>query len=156
MADTPKETPKPQAQTKVTETADGSVKITQPKGHKHHGVTILLEPDELVREQVGGFAKFLREYAVIGLAIGFIVGQQANAVVKQIVASFIEPWIEVLFGQNLASRVAYWHHGNVPVTVPWGAFVYAVIEFVFVVVIMYLAVKLLRLDKLKKKKESQQ
>jgi large conductance mechanosensitive channel len=142
---------KPPMQTKVIETKDGTVKISHPKG-KHHGITVLLEPDDLVREQVGGFANFLREYAVVGLAIGFIVGQQANAVVKQLVASFVEPWVEVLFGKNLGSRAATLHHGHTPVLVPWGAFVYAIIEFFFVVVSIYVVVKLLRLDKLRKKK----
>ena len=38
-------------QVKVTESKDGSVKITQPKG-VHRGVTVLLEqPDEVVRER---------------------------------------------------------------------------------------------------------
>jgi hypothetical protein len=39
-------------------------------------VTILDEPDEVVKRQVGGFVHFMREKAVVGLAVGFIVGQQ--------------------------------------------------------------------------------
>jgi large conductance mechanosensitive channel len=138
-------------QTKVIESKDGTVKVVQPKGHKHHGVTVLLDSDDIVREQVGGFANFLREYAVVGLAIGFIVGQQANTLVKQLVASFIEPWVEVLFGTDLSKKAATLHHGHTPVSLPWGAFVYALIEFFFIVIGIYLVVKLFRLDKLKKK-----
>jgi large conductance mechanosensitive channel len=138
-------------QTKVVEGTDGSVKITQPKGQRHHGVTVLLDTDDVVREQVGGFANFLREYAVIGLAVGFIVGQQANTVVKQFVDSFIDPWVQVIFGQNLTTRTATWHHNSVPVHVPWGAFVYALIEFFFVLISIYAVIKLFQLDKLKKR-----
>lgn len=137
----------------VTEDKNGTVRVTQPKGKRHHGVTVLLDSDEIVREQVGGFTNFLREYAVVGLAVGFIVGQQANAVVKQLVVSFIDPWLQVLFGANLNTRTAVVHHGQTPITIAWGAFVYIFIEFLFVAVTIYVVVKLLRLDKLKKQKE---
>lgn len=141
----------PEMKTQVVQTKDGTVQIKQPKGKRHHGVTILLDSDDVFREQVGGFANFLREYAVVGLAIGFIVGQQANAVAKSLVDTFINPWIEILFGQNLTTRVATFHHNGDPVKLPWGTFVYALVEFFFVVVVIYLIIKLFRLDKLKKK-----
>jgi large conductance mechanosensitive channel len=135
----------------VVATRNG-VKIVE-RGNHRKGVTVLLEPDELVREQVGGFTNFLREYAVVGLAVGFIVGQQANAVMKQLVTSFIDPWLQVLFGPGLNTRTAFVHHGETPIEVPWGAFVYSFIEFLLVAVTIYLIVKLFRLDKLKKQKE---
>ncbi|HSX43507.1 MAG TPA: MscL family protein [Candidatus Saccharimonadales bacterium] len=141
-----------QKQTIVTETKDGAVKVVQPKGRRHHGVTVLLDSDDIVREQATGFANFLREYAVVGLAIGFIVGQQANAVAKQLVVSFIQPWVQVLFGTDWSKRTATLHHGAQPVLVPWGAFIYSLIEFFFIVAGIYLVVKLFRLDKLRKPK----
>lgn len=142
-----------ETQTKIVETKNGDVKVVQPQGHKHTGITVLLDSDDIVRHQATGFANFLREYAVVGLAIGFIVGQQANTVVKQLVASFIEPWVEVIFGQDLSTRAATLHHGTSPVKLPWGAFIYSIIEFFFVVLGIYLVVKLFRLDKLKKPKD---
>jgi large conductance mechanosensitive channel len=150
MADTQKAR---DSETRIVETPSGDVKVTQPKGRRHTGVTVLLDSDDILREQVGGFTNFLREYAVVGLAVGFIVGQQANAVVKQLVASFIDPWLKVLFGQDLSKATATVHHGTTDVPVPWGAFVYTFIEFIFVAVTIYLVVKLFRLDKLKKPKE---
>jgi len=138
--------------TKIEQTEDGKVKITQTKRHK--GVTVLLDSDDIVREQVGGFTNFLQEYAVIGLALGFIVGQPANEVVKKFVDAFINPWVQILFGQNLSSRAATLHHGTSPVLVPWGAFVYALIEFLVVLISIYAAVKILKLDRFIRKKES--
>lgn len=148
MAETPN---KPQNQTHVVESPDGTVKITQPKGKRHHGVTVLLDSDDVLREQATGFTNFLREYAVIGLAIGFIVGQQANGVAKQLVDSFINPWLQVIFGQSLSKRVITLHHNADPVSLPWGAFVYALIQFFVILLFIYILIKLLRLDKLKKK-----
>jgi len=143
------DTPKPQHQTHVVESKDGSIKITRPKDHKHH-VTVLFEPDEL-REQATGFVSFLREYAVVGLAVGFIVGQQANGVAKQLVDSFINPWIQIVFGEKLSTQTATFHHGITKVPVPWGAFVYALIQFFVILLAIYVLIKLLRLDKFRKK-----
>jgi large conductance mechanosensitive channel len=143
---------RPTTQMNIVENKDGSVTVMQPKGHKHKGVTVLLDSDDVLREQVGGFANFLRDYAVVGLAIGFIVGQQANAVVKQMVASFVDPWAKIVFGQDLSTRVAHFHHGRTPVPLPWGAFVYTLIEFFLVLITIYILIKLFRLDKLRQKK----
>jgi large conductance mechanosensitive channel len=142
-------------QVEVVENKDGSVTVVHPKGRRHSpAITALLESDDVFRDQVGGFANFLREYAVIGLAVGFIVGQQANAVVKQMVASFVDPWTKILFGQDLSTRVAHLHHDQTLVVVPWGLFVYTLIEFFLVLIVLYVLIKLFRLDKLKKPKES--
>jgi len=137
--------------TKATIIATGEgVKIVAGKQY-HRGVDVLLEPDDLVREQAAGFSNFLREYAVVGLAAGFIIGQQANGVAKQLVDSLVQPWIEVVFGTNLSSRFATVHHGQTPIKVAWGGFLYALIDFFFVVLVIYLVIKLFRLDKFRKK-----
>lgn len=137
---------------KVVETTEGEVKIMQPKGRHRKGVTVLLEPDDLVRDQARGFVNFLQEYAVVGLALGFIVGQQANGVVKQFVASFLDPLTKVWLGQNLSTRSATLHHDHAVVKVPWGAFVYVLIEFFIVLVVLYAIIKIFKLDKFAKKK----
>jgi large-conductance mechanosensitive channel len=141
----------------ATENQDGTIRIVQPPSAKHRkGVTVLLESDDLVRGQFGGFVNFLQDYAVVGLALGFIVGQQANGVVKQFVTSFLDPLTVVWFGQNLSARTAILHHNQQIVKVPWGAFVYTLIEFFFVLIAMYAIIKLFKLDhfvaKPKKKK----
>ncbi len=141
-----------QTETHVVQTKDGNIHVTQPKDSKKHSrITVLLEPDDLVRGQAAGFVNFLRDYAVVGLALGFIIGQQANGVVKQFVASFIDPLSTVWFGQNLSTQKAILHHGNAIVKVPWGAFVYVLLEFFFVVIAMYAVVKVFKLDHLSKK-----
>jgi large conductance mechanosensitive channel len=139
-------------QVKVTESKDGDVRVTQPQGRKHKGVTVLLDSDDFARGQVGGFVNFLKEYAVVGLALGFIVGQQANGVVKQFVTSFIDPLSKVWFGGSLSSQAATLHHRHEVVNVPWGAFVYVLIEFFLVLFAMYAVIKIFRLDKFAGKK----
>lgn len=130
---------------KQTET----VHIESPKGSRRPKVSVIVSNE--LGESAHGFADFLREYAVVGLAVGFIVGQQANTVVKQLVATFVDPWVQVIFGQDLSTRYATWHHGLQPVKFPWGLFVYDLIEFFFVVIFIYAVIKIFHLNRLKKK-----
>lgn len=139
-------------ETEVVETPDGTVKITRPKGPRRHGVTVLLGSDDLVREQVGGFVSFLRKHAVVGLAIGFIIGLQAQTLVKQLVDSFITPLLTLIVGPDLQSRQLTVHGAN-PVTFAWGRFVYVLVDFMFVLFFIYLIVKLFNLDKLESTKK---
>lgn len=129
------------------------VVVVDKQGRHHRGVKVLLDTDDVLRDQVGGFTRFLQDYAVVGLALGFIVGQQANGVVKQFVASFLDPFVEFLFGQDLSDRVAIVHHHQQAVKIPWGGFVYTLIEFFFVLLTMYAVIKLFRLDKFAGKNE---
>lgn len=152
------DTQKPQrtaTETQVVHTEAGDVHITETPAHKGRKpkIMIRLEPDDLVRGQAKGFLDFLQDYAVVGLALGFIVGQQANGVVKQFVASFLDPLTRVWFGQNLSERTATLHHNQTAVQVPWGIFVFTLIEFFFVLLAMYVIIKAFKLDRFVKKKD---
>lgn len=111
--------------------------------------TILDEPDEAVRRQVDGFVTFLREKAVVGLAVGFIIGQQAQGLIKQLVDSFISPWINLLVGSKLQERTT--NLGGE--SFAWGKFVYVAINFLLVLLAIYVLVKVFKLDKLDLPKE---
>lgn len=139
--------------TKVEIPTEKQVEFVDKQGKLHRGVAVLLDTDDVVREQVGGFKTFLQEYAVIGLALGFIVGAPANEVVKQFIGTFLNPLVAILFGQDLSSRTATFHHGHSPVVVPWGGFVFALINFLFVLISIYAAVKILKLDRYLRKPE---
>lgn len=149
------ETEKAKTETQVVQTKDGEIKITQPKdGKKHQNITVLLgQPDDLVREQVGGFVNFLRERAVVGLAVGFIIGLQAQTLVKQLVDSFVTPLLNFWFGKDLADKQITLHNGTAPVPLTWGKFLYSFISFLFVVLFVYVVIKLFRLDKIDKPKK---
>jgi large-conductance mechanosensitive channel len=111
---------------------------------KQHITTILDDPDEAVRRQVGGFVTFLREKAVVGLAVGFIVGQQAQGLIKQLVDSFVNPWMNILVGSRLQDQVAVIAGEKFA----WGKFVYVLVNFMFVLLAVYVIIKFFKLDKL--------
>ena len=104
--------------------------------------------DDLVFDNVGGFVTFLREHAIVGLAVGFVIGAQVQAVVKQLIASFIDPFSKLLFGGQLSKQTftLNWRHGAADFG--WGAFAYVLVDFLFVLAIIYVVIKFLKLDKL--------
>jgi large conductance mechanosensitive channel len=103
---------------------------------------------------VEGFVEFIRTQGVVGLAIGFMMGTQAQLLIKQFTASFVDPVLQLLFGGSkvLSERTLYIQINSHSATFFWGAFVYSVINFVIIAGVVYLAFKWLRLDKLDKKK----
>jgi large-conductance mechanosensitive channel len=140
--------------TQVVHTEAGDLHITQhpAKKGKKPKITVLLETDDLVRDQARGFVNFLREHAVVGLAVGFIIGQQAQGLIKQLVDSFITPMLSVWFGENLANK-KFTVGGMHAVDFTWGKFIYSFINFIFVLLFIYVIIKLFKLDKLDKPKQ---
>ena len=97
-----------------------------------------------------GFIGFIRENAVVGLAVGFVIGAQVQSVVKQLIASFVDPLFQLLFGKALSQRTAVFHLNGHTADFAWGSFAYVLIDFLFVLLAVYLIIKILKLDKLDK------
>jgi large conductance mechanosensitive channel protein len=114
--------------------------------------TIVITEEELIGRQVSGFVGFLREKAVVGQAVAFVVATQVQSVVKQFVSSFLDPLTQVLFGATLSSQkfVAHDNQGQ-PVSFMWGQFVYVLIDFFVVVLAIYVIIKVFKLDKFERK-----
>lgn len=99
-----------------------------------------------VSGSVGGFVNFLRGHGITGLAVGFVVGTQVQGVVKQLITSFIDPLTGILFGTALSESEFIWNgHGKDPFK--WGAFVNTFIDFLFVLAVIYMLIKIFKLDK---------
>jgi len=95
---------------------------------------------------VSNFLGFLKQHAVVGLIIGFVLGTQVQTLVKQLVQSFIDPLTQLLFGTALSARVFTLHFNGRSAQFGWGALVYAIIIFIFVLFTMYIVIKLLKLE----------
>jgi len=101
-----------------------------------------------------GFVSFLREHTIVGLAIGFVIATQVQVLVRLLIDSFINPLFKLLFGQSLTSRTftLHWHGRSAPFA--WGSFAYGLLDFLFVLAVVYLLVRSLKLEKLDKPKKS--
>lgn len=126
-------------------TSGSPIRLQQPKSARKPKPKPEVHP-------VGGFANFLREYTVVTLAIGFVVATQVQGLVKQLVAGFVDPFTKLMFGHTLSNRVWQWHWHGRSADFAWGSFIYALIDFLIVLIVIYLIIKLFQLDKLNKPK----
>lgn len=132
-------------------TGGSTIRFEQPKSGrgKKSKVSVIVGPE---LHPVGGFIDFLREHAVVSLAIAFVIGLQSQTLVKQLVSSFIDPLFKLLFGQALSMRTFTLHLHGRSASFSWGAFAYGLLNFLFVLAAIYAIVKLLNLDNLDKPK----
>ena len=100
-----------------------------------------------------GFMAFLQERAIFGLAIGFVAGSQVQVVVKQFITSFVDPLFALLIpgNQALSSRELIVQLGSRSAKFAWGALAYALLDFLFILLTIYLVMTIFKLDKLDKK-----
>jgi|GEM_PF-437809 len=128
----------------------GTIRFEIPASSRQHKQQVIITPDI---HPVTGFVDFLREHAVVGLAIGFVIGTQVQSLVKQLVSSFIDPLFKLLLGQALSQRTFTLHWHGRAANFGWGSFVYALLDFIFVLAVIYVVVKFLNLDELDKPKK---
>lgn len=127
-------------------TSGTGIRFEQPKsqrGRKRQRIVYEVHP-------IGGFADFLREHTVVSLAVGFAIATQAQTVIKQLIASFIDPLYGLLFSQKLSDKAVVLHFRGRAQSFAWGSFVYTFIDFLFVLAAIYIIIKLLKLEKLEK------
>jgi len=143
---------------KYIQTPEGQPDKVELKAEVRHGkmkgrkVTVWLDADDVVREQVGGFIDFIREHAIVGVAIGFVVGTQAQSVVKQLIDSFITPGIDLLIGgASLDKRLFHLSLFHNTQQFYWGKMILVLVNLLVVLATIYIIVKAFSLDKLDKK-----
>jgi len=90
------------------------------------------------------FAKFLREFNVISLAVGFIMGTASTSLVNSLVKDILMPIAASLMSVE-SWREAALHIG--PVTIAYGSFIAELLNFVILALIIFIvAKKLLRIE----------
>ena len=97
-----------------------------------------------------GFLNFIREQGVVGLAVGFILGGAVSKLVASLVGDIISPLLALALKNIENLQGAYLQVGSAKIM--WGSFLNVLIDLVVVAFVVYLAIKLLKLDKLDKKK----
>lgn len=103
-----------------------------------------------MKNQLANFFNFIREQGVVGLAVGFILGGAVSKVVTAVVADIINPLLGLVLGAAGNLKEASLAIGNSKLL--WGDFISTLIDFIIIAFVVYYGVKLLRLDKLDKKK----
>jgi large conductance mechanosensitive channel len=130
---------------------------TKPKKTKlaaHKTLQLSQTVHSKTKGSVQGFVDFVRTQGIVGLAIGFVIGVQAKSLVDQFSASFVNPLLGLIVGtaDGLTSKKLIISVDGSTAVFAWGAFVYALINFLIIAAIIYFVFKWLRLDKLDKPK----
>ena len=103
---------------------------------------------EYVKSPIRGFIEFIRQQGVVGLAVGFILGDSIKQVVSAVVNDLIAPIIGLLLveisGGNLETSVLVVG----PVTFSWGHLLATIIDFVVTAFVIYMLVKIMKFDRL--------
>ncbi len=99
---------------------------------------------------VTGFIDFIKEHGVVSLAVGFVIATQVQALVKLLVSSFITPTFKFFFKNALENESLVWHVNGREIIYSWGQFINGFINLIFVLVAIYLIVKVFKLDRLNK------
>lgn len=97
------------------------------------------------------FLEFIREQGVVGLAVGFILGGAISKFISSLVSDIINPVLGIALGFADNFKDSYLQIG--PAKIMWGNFLNVTIDFVTISLVVYFTVKVLKLDRLDKKKE---
>ena len=97
-----------------------------------------------------GFIEFIREQGVMGLAVGFILGGAVSKLVSSLINDIINPLLGFLLGAAGNLSTQYVQIGKAQIL--YGSFINTIIDFVVLAGVVYFGVKVLKLDKLDKKK----
>lgn len=131
--------------------SSNSVRIQKPKRKtRRKPKPVLVVTTEHATE---GFVDFLRKNGVVALSVGFVIATQVQVLSKQLISSFIDPLFSLLWGQTLTTRSTTITFNGHTSTFTVGAFVYGLINFLFVVLMLYIIIKVFKLDKLDITKE---
>ncbi len=98
-----------------------------------------------------GFLDFIREQGVLGLAIGFILGGAVSKVVSALVADIINPFLGFFLGLAGNLKDSSFSIGSAKIL--WGDFIMNIIDFLVIALVIYIGFKILKFNKLDKKRE---
>jgi len=99
-----------------------------------------------------GFLDFIREQGVVGLAVGFILGGAVSKLVTAIITDIINPILGLALGMTAGLKEASLDIGSAKIL--YGDLISVFIDFTVIAFVVYFGVKLLKLDKLDKKKNA--
>ena len=93
-----------------------------------------------------GFMDFIKEQNIVGLAIGLVLGTQAGATVNSLINNVIMPPLGLLLGSKDGLRGWTIALGDTGAAVSLGAFLNDLINFLVLALVIYVVIKLLKLD----------
>jgi len=104
-----------------------------------------------MKKPLKGFLEFIKSQGVIGLAIGIVMGTSVTKLVTALVTDIINPLVGILLGKVGNLNNLYLQIGSAKIL--FGSFISSLIDFLIIAFVVYLAAKILKLDRIGKKKK---
>ena len=90
-----------------------------------------------MKKLISEFQAFIAKGSVLDLAVGVIIGAAFKGIVDSLVGDIISPVIGLIADTNFSDLV--WQVGGV--TIQYGAFITAIINFLLMAIVLFLLVK---------------
>ena len=103
-----------------------------------------------MKKPLKGFVDFIRSKGVIGLAVGVVMATSVTKLVTALVTDIINPLIGLLLGKIGDLSQLYFQIGSAKIL--FGSFISSLIDFLIVAFVVYFGIKILKLEKIDKKK----
>ena len=120
---------------------------------------VIITPVSIVKageSQIKAFFDFIRTQGVVGLAVGLVLGGAVSVMVKSLVDNVVMPPLGFLLGSAEGIKGLTWMMGTTaagkPAVLNYGIFLNDFINFIVIALVVYLLIRLLRIDQLDKKK----
>ncbi len=119
---------------------------------------IAVEPTSITKlgqTHFRSFIDFIRSQGVIGLAVGLVLGGAVTTLVKSMIDNIVMPPIGFLLGSGQGLKGLSWTIGQTiggnAAVLNYGLFLNDLINFVVIALVVYLMVRLLKVEKIEKK-----
>jgi len=93
---------------------------------------------------LGGFLDFIREQGVVGLAVGFALGGAVSKLVSSLVNDIVNPILGIFLGA--AGNLRDYSLTLGPAKILWGDFLATAIDFLVVAFVVYILVRVLKVE----------
>lgn len=125
-------------------------KVTKVKAGEKEGKeekkSVVLASVSKLKDGTSGFMQFIKEQNIVGLAIGLVLGTHAGALVNSLVNNVFMPPIGILLGSTKGLRGWTIALGDTGAEMALGAFLNDLINFIILAFVIYIVIKLLKLD----------
>lgn len=106
--------------------------------------------------QIKSFLDFIRTQGVVGLAVGLVLGSAVGVLVKSLVDNVVMPPLGLLLGSAEGLKGLVWTLGSTnsgePAVLHYGVFLNDFINFAVIALVIYLILRLLKVEHFDKKK----
>lgn len=131
-------------------TANSAIEVNEPRGKRKK--TVAKKVGVKSAQHANGFMEFIRTQGVVGLAVGIVLGGAVTILVKSLMDNIVMPPLGFVLGSAEGLRgleMTIGRTGGKQAILHYGIFLNDLVNFIVLAIVIYIIVRMLRLDKLR-------